>query len=88
HTVRAYRDTFRLFLPFAAKHRGVKIESLRVDHLSHLLILAFLDDLELERKNTARTRNQRLAALKSLAKMIRFMYPEKRELAQKILNIP
>lgn len=87
-TIKAYRDTFRLFLPFAAKHRGIKIESLRVEHLSAELILAFLDDLERKRKNTAKTRNQRLAALKSLAKMIRFMYPEKRRLAEQILNIP
>jgi site-specific recombinase XerD len=87
-TIKAYRDSFRLFLPFAAKHRGIKIESLRVDHLSSELILAFLDDLELNRKNVAKTRNHRLAALKSLAKMIRFVYPEKREFAEKILNIP
>jgi integrase/recombinase XerD len=88
HTIKAYRDAFTLFLPFAAKYRSIKIESLRVDHLSSELILAFLDDLELQRKNLARTRNHRLAVLKSLAKMIRFMYPEKRELAEKILNIP
>ena len=88
HTIKAYRDAFRLFLPFAARHRGIKIESLRLDHLSPELILAFLDDLELERKNTAKTRNQRLAALKSLAKMIRFVYPEKRQLAERIINIP
>ncbi len=87
-TMKAYRDTFRLFLPFAAKHRGIKIESLRVDHLCSELILAFLDDLEFKRKNTAKTRNQRLAAVKSLAKMIRFMYPKKRRLAEQILNIP
>ena len=88
YTVRAYRDTFKLFLPFAAKQRGIKIESLRVEHLSPELILTFLDHLELNRKNVAKTRNHRLAALKSLAKMIRFMSPEKRELAEKILNIP
>lgn len=88
HTVRAYRDTFKLFLSFAAQYRSIKIDSLRVNHLSPELILTFLDDLELNRKNVAKTRNQRLAALKSLAKMIRFMYPEKRELAEQILNIP
>ena len=87
-TIKAYRDTFRLFLPFAAEHYGIKIESLRLDHLSPELILCFLDDLETNRKNTAKTRNQRLAALKSLAKMIRFVYPEKRRLAERIINIP
>jgi len=87
-TITAYRDTFRLFLPFASQHCGIKIESLKLDHLSSELILAFLDDLEGTRKNTAKTRNQRLAAVKSLAKMIRFVYPEKRPLAEQILNIP
>ena len=88
NTLKAYRDSFTLFLPFAAKYHSIKIESLKLDHLSCELILAFLDDLELKRKNTAKTRNQRLAALKSLAKMIRFVYPEKRQLAEKIINIP
>ncbi|MEA3222129.1 MAG: tyrosine-type recombinase/integrase [Thermodesulfobacteriota bacterium] len=88
HTIKAYRDTFTLFLPFAANYCSIKIESLMVNHLTPELILAFLDNLEQQRKNLAKTRNHRLAALKSLAGMIRFMYPEKRELADKILNIP
>jgi len=88
HTIRAYRDTFTLFLPFAARYRSIKIDSLKVDHLSTELILAFLDYLESQRNNIARTRNHRLATLKSLAKMITFMYPEKRDIAETILNIP
>ena len=88
YTTKAYRDTFKLFLPFAAKHYGIKIRSLRVEHISSQLILSFLDDLQKERKNLARTRNHRLAALKSFAKMIRFIYPEYRSLAETILNIP
>jgi integrase/recombinase XerD len=88
HTIKAYRDTFKIFLPFAAKYRSIKIDSLTLDHLSSELILAFLDELERGRKNLVKTRNNRLAALKSLAKMIRFMYPEEREIAEKIGNIP
>jgi integrase/recombinase XerD len=88
HTIKSYRDTFRLFLPFAADHYGIKIRSLRVEQISSKLILAFLDNLEDERKNLAKTRNQRLAAIKSFAKMIRFNYPELRETAQTIMNIP
>jgi len=88
YTIKAYRDTFKLFLPFAAKQYGIKIGSLRVEHISSQLILLFLDDLQKERKNLARTRNHRLAALKSFAKMIRFMSPQHRELADNILNIP
>lgn len=88
HTIRGYRDAFKLFLPFAANHHRIKVASLTLDHLSPELILAFLDDLEQDRNNMAKTRNHRLAALKSFTKMIRFMYPEKREIADRILNIP
>ena len=88
HTLKAYRDAFRLFLPFAAKFYGIKIKSLRVEHLSSVLIIAFLEDLQKERKNLVKTRNHRLAALKSFAKMLRFKYPEQREVADTILNIP
>jgi integrase/recombinase XerD len=87
-TIKAYRDAFSLFLPFAAQYLSIKIDSLRIDHLSADLILAFLDYLESDRNNIARTRNHRLAAIKSLAKMIRFMYPDKREIAERILGIP
>jgi len=88
HTIKAYRDTFKIFLPFAAKYHGIKIDSLTLEHLSSELILAFLDELERERKNLPKTRNDRLASLKSFAKMIRFMYPEQRQIAEKIGNIP
>jgi site-specific recombinase XerD len=88
NTIKTYRDAFTLFLPFAAKQLSIKIESIRVEHLSTPLILAFLDYLESERYNTAKSRNQRLAALKSLAIMIRFMYPENKEIAKTILRIP
>jgi site-specific recombinase XerD len=88
HTVKAYRDTFKLLLPFAAKHHGIKIESLRLEHISSDLILSFLHQLEKDRNNRPVTRNNRLAAIKSFAKMIRFIYPKQHELADTILNIP
>ena len=88
HTVKAYRDTFSILLPFAATYHGIKIDSLRLDHLSSDLILAFLNFLESERNNGIGTRNHRLAAIKSFAKMIRFLYPDKRKIAETIIHIP
>jgi site-specific recombinase XerD len=88
YTIISYRDTFKLFLPFAANYYGIKASSLRVEQISPELIIAFLDALQKERKNLATTRNQRLAALKSFAKMIRFMYPDLRKLAERIIHIP
>jgi len=88
HTIKAYRDVFSLFLPFAARKLSIQIASLRVEHLTPDMILAFLDHLESDRSNGIRTRNHRLAAIKSLAKMIRLMYPENRLEAQRMLDIP
>jgi integrase/recombinase XerD len=88
HTIKAYRDAFKIFLPFAAKYHHIKIASLTIDHLSTELVLAYLDDLEQHRNNIAKTRNHRLAALKSFAKMMRFMHPEHRRVADRIINIP
>lgn len=87
-TIKAYRQALALFLPFAAKYYSIKISSLSIDHLSLKLILSFLDYLQSDRSNAANTRNQRLAVIKSLAKMIRLMYPQKREIADIILAIP
>ena len=88
HTVKAYRDAFKLLLPFTADYHGIKIESLRLEHVSSDLILSFLNQLEKERKNQPVTRNSRLAAIKSFAKMIRFIYPQQHALADTLLNIP
>ncbi len=88
NTVTTYRDTFTLFLPFAARHHDCAISSLEVEHLTVDLIMDFLDFLETERNNKATTRNLRLATFKSLAKMIRIFYPEFRGIADRLLNIP
>ena len=66
NTLAAYRDTLRLLLVFAADKKGKEPSTLDIDDLDAPLIGAFLDDLEHQRKNTARTRNARLAAIRSL----------------------
>ena len=88
HTIKAYRDAFTLFVPFAANRLKIKTGSLMLEHLTADMVLSFLADLEHKRQNAPVTRNHRLAAIKSLAKMIRFMHPEKRDVAEKILAIP
>jgi site-specific recombinase XerD len=88
NTIQTYRQTFSLLLPFAATYHETSISSLTIDHLSADMMLSFLDHLEQTRNNIARTRNLRLAAVKSFAKMIRLMYPEQKDAAQAILRIP
>lgn len=87
-TIKAYRDAFRIFLPFAASFYGIKVKSLRAAHIKTELLVAFLENLQSDRKNGVKTRNHRLAALKSFAKMIRFMHPDQQEVVNAILNIP
>ena len=67
-TIAAYRDTFRLLLSFAEASIGKSPTALALVDLDARLILGFLDHLEKERNNGARSRNARLAALRSFLK--------------------
>jgi integrase/recombinase XerD len=67
-TVAAYKDTFRLLLSFAEKHEGKPPTRFALTDLNAKLILRFLDYLQRERQNGARTRNARLAAIRSFLK--------------------
>jgi len=87
-TINSYRQSFTLFLKFAAACQKQTVKDIQVEHLTPDLIFDFLNHLEEQRENCARTRNSRLASLKSLAKMIRLLYPEHRQIAEMILNIP
>jgi len=64
-TVAAYRDTFRLLLLFAERRISKAPAAIALDDLDAPLVLAFLDHLEAERGNGARTRNARLTAIRS-----------------------
>ena len=68
NTIQAYRKTFELFLPFAAKYRSRSVRTVRVEDLSTELVVEFLVDLERTRNNSVRTRNLRLGTLKSWPK--------------------
>jgi len=88
HSIKAYRQTFSLFLHFMAGYHSIKIKSLKIEHLTVDAVLAFLQHLEKNRRNSVQTRNNRLAVIKSLAKMIRFMHPDKKRIAETLLTIP
>jgi site-specific recombinase XerD len=87
-SIKTYRQAFSLFMHFLANYHSIKIKSLKIEHLTPEAVLAFLNHLETERKNTVQTRNNRLAVIKSLAKMLRFMHPDKKRIAEALLAIP
>jgi integrase/recombinase XerD len=88
HTIGAYRDTLRMLLAFAAQHTTKPPSLLDIDDLDAPLIGAFLDHLEHERANTIRTRNTRLAAIRSLFKYATLKHPEHAATIQRVLAIP
>ncbi len=66
NTIYAYRDAIKLFLRFAARHRGRQLLRLQFADLGADTVLAFLTYLESDRKNSAATRNCRLVAIHRL----------------------
>jgi integrase/recombinase XerD len=88
HTIGAYRDTFRLLLAFAQQRTGIRPHALDIEDLDVMLITAFLDHLESERGNSPRTRNARLAAIRSLYQYAALRHPEHAATIARVLAIP
>src|SRR5581483_679422 len=76
NTQRSYRDTLRLLLPFVAQRARRPVDRLRVEDLTAERLRQFLAELEAKRGCGIGTRNQRLAALRSLAHFIGLNSPE------------
>lgn len=87
NTQRSYRDTLQQFLPFIARAAHRRIERLRVEDVSPARTRAFLQDLEKTRRCGVATRNQRLAAIHSLARFISKDRPEHLEWCRQIQTI-
>jgi integrase/recombinase XerD len=88
HTLAAYRDTLRLLLVFASARHGMEPSKLDVDDLDAPLVGAFLDHLEHQRENGVRTRNARLAAIRSLFRYAALRHPEHAAVIERVLAIP
>lgn len=88
HTISAYRDTFRLLFEYAQKHLNKAPSLLTVEDLNCSFIGAFLNHLEQERGNSARSRNARLAAIHSFFRYVSYQLPEHSSLVQRVLAIP
>lgn len=87
HTIAAYRDTFRLLLTFGAERTGKNPSQLDIADLDAPLVAAFLDHLERQRGNSPRTRNNRLAAIRSLFAWAALRHPEHAATIGRVLAI-
>jgi len=87
-TVSSYRDTFRLLLRYAEQHGRKLASALSVEDMDAPFIMGFLDHLEHARGNSVRSRNTRLAAIRSFMKYVSLQDPVYLPTTQRVLAIP
>jgi len=88
NTQHSYRDCLTLLLPFLANKVGQTVERLTIEHLSADHVRFFLQHLEEQRKCAVSTRNQRLAAIHSLAHFVGLRCPEYIGWSAEIHHVP
>ena len=87
-SIKSYSDTIRLFLTFVSNQQKQKITRLLISDFSVKTVVGFLNFLEEKRFNHIRTRNNRLAALKTLFEYLGRRLPEVLAEAERISAIP
>jgi site-specific recombinase XerD len=88
HTISSYRDSFRLLLKFTRKRLRKPPDRIAFEDIDAPLIGAFLNDLQKNRGITARSRNSRLAAIRSFFNFAAFEMPSRSAQIQRVLAIP
>ena len=88
HTCDAYAYGFQLLVTFVAQRLRTKPCQLEIEQLDVPMILAFLEHIEQERGNGARSRNARLAAIKSFFRYLEYRLPACLDQALRVHAIP
>ncbi len=88
HTISAYRDTWRLLIKYVAATRAVAADKIDLAVLDVDFIAGFLDHLQAERGNSARTRNARLTAIRAILGHALPDHPEHADTIARVLAIP
>ena len=87
-TIAAYRDGFVLFLNFTEARLGKSPAAMALADITPELIIAFLDHLERQRHNCVRSRNARLAALRSFLKFAAHRDVSSLQVIERALGVP
>jgi integrase/recombinase XerD len=87
-SVRSYRDVLRLFLSFVAQQARRKITRLTLEDLTCERVQQFLRHLEQDRHNHIRTRNHRLAALRTFYEYLASRVPELLGTCERVAAVP
>jgi len=87
-TIACYRDTFRLLLRFMRGKTGTQPSALPLAALDANAVLAFLDHLERDRGCSVRSRNNRLAAIRSFFRVVSLRVPDRLGQVTQVMAIP
>ena len=88
HTCDTYAYAFKILFEFASQRLGIRPSDLQFEHIDAPLVMAFLEHLETHRGNTARTRNVRLAAIKSFMRYMEYRVPSALDQIRRVLASP
>jgi integrase/recombinase XerD len=88
HTVASYRDTFRLLIRYVGACSGKAPTKLDVADIDAEMVADFLSHIEASRGNTVRSRNSRLAAIRSFFRYVAMTEPAWLHHCQRILAMP
>lgn len=88
NTIASYRDAYVQLLKYIESEKGISSDKIRVTDLTVTAIEEFLKWLEVEKGNSISTRNQRLAAIRSLFHYIQKNAPEYMFQCHQIIGIP
>ncbi|GAB6156806.1 hypothetical protein JCM39194_00060 [Desulfotomaculum varum] len=87
-TIKAYRDTFRIFLRYMNEEKHCAPSQLTLEMINAENVLDFLQYIETVRNNSTKTRNHRLAAIHSFMNYVSFQAPEYLSVIQRVMSIP
>jgi integrase/recombinase XerD len=88
NTCEAYAYTFRLLFEFASARLKVRPSEIQVEQIDMPLVVSFLEHIQVERKNSAATRNARLAAIKAFIRFVEYRLPSTLAQVKQINAIP
>ena len=88
NTCDTYAYSFQLLFQFASTRLGVPPSGLQFEQIDALLVMAFLEHLQNQRGNSGRTRNVRLAAIKSFMRYMEYRLPSALDQIHRVLASP
>ena len=87
-TIKSYKITFKLFIKYLIKTLNINIKDISFEYINRNNVINFLNYIEKDLNLSIKTRNQRLAAIKSFCRFVSYENIDYLNNIQQILMIP